>query len=483
MFLPQFVASLAFVSKNPKSSIFYSTSYLKESRIELHQTTKASHNEIIDSALQDPTFEDLCCNLLKEPQDTISLLTDDGERGIVAKKNIEKDGCILKIPLSSCIRDDQPPSWFEEQKIDDDFNPNHFNPSEWAVRLAASLIDLDLSLSDSKDTPKVLEGRKMWLKMMPDPKLLSASLPIHWKEDILASAKCTALEIANDSAYFARYEAVASLECALKASTSFDAMNEKDLDLNKLCNNALDLVQTRSCRVERIDGVQLSPPLRVIAPIFDFINHGSSHYNGEGSSNAYFGLEGEDDEKSLVVRARRQISENDQIYIDYGKSARPTWRCLQSYGFIPNYKTQGQEDELFEGSDECVAEVFYNGGRYEVSTHTIPTDLVEAAYAAYLEEEKGAEAFGTSESESDENEPGNIFPPEVALRLAKRISDAAFDLVIEHPESDSNKNDEVTSFDEGTIASELAKALRWSQHKVLLACAVGLRDYAAQESQ
>ena len=388
---------------------------------------------------------------------------------------------LIKIPLSSCIRDDQPPSWFEEQKIDDDFNPNHFNPSEWAVRLAASLIDLDLSLSDSKDTPEVLEGRKMWLNMMPDAKLLSASLPIHWKEDILAKTKCTALEIANDSAYFARYEAVASLESALKASASFDAMNGEGLDLNKLCNNTLDLVQTRSCRVERIDGVQLSPPLRVIAPIFDFINHGSSHYNGEGSSNAYFGLEGEDDEKSLVVRARREISENDQIYIDYGDSARPTWRCLQSYGFIPNYKTQGQEDELFEGSDECVAEVFYDGCRYEVSTHTIPTDLVEAAYATYLEEEKGAEAFDVNKS--DENEAGNILPPEVALRLAKRISDAAFDLVIEHPQSDSKENDEVTSFDEDRIASELAKALRWSQHKVLLACAVGLRDYAAQESQ
>ncbi|MDV2687365.1 hypothetical protein RYX56_23750, partial [Alkalihalophilus lindianensis] len=85
------------------------------------------------------------------------------------------------------------------------------------------------------------------------------------------------------------------------------------------------------------------------------------------------------DEQVLVVRARRDIKADQEVLIDYGDSARPAWRCLSSYGFVPNYRVSS--DEYFEGEDECVAEVYFNGKRYEVSTDTIPTDLVEAAQA------------------------------------------------------------------------------------------------------
>jgi hypothetical protein len=182
-------------------------------------------------------------------------------------------------------------------------------------------------------------------------------------------------------------------------------------------------------------------------------------------------------EQELVVRAKKDVGKGQQVLIDYGDSARPPWRCLANYGFVPNYRILGSDDEACDGVDECVAEVFYNGCRYEVSSHTIPTELVEAANVAFLEEEEGARAF---EMTMDPETTSDIFPSEVALRLAKRISDAAFDLVIDHPEDnyDSKNMSEAES-----IEAELAKALRWSQHQVLLACALGLRDYAARKIQ
>jgi len=430
-------------------------------------------------------FETLCQGLGTTPEGSINLRSSKGERGIFLNRGVDNDDVILRIPISSCVRDDMPPQWYDQVydgdiDIDIDENLHPYNPSKWAIRLAASLIDLDLCAAEDAGNDEILKAKKQWLEMMPDPEYLRASLPIHWSEETISTAKCTALEIANDATYFARADAVADLQAALESSEANESLKDSDVDVATLCNNALDLVQTRCCRVERIDGVQLCPPLRVVAPIFDFINHGSSQNAGENSSNAYFGLEGEDDARALVVRARRSIDANQQILIDYGDSARPSWRCLASYGFIPDYIVLDPDDEPFEGANECVAEVFYDGGRYEVSSHTVPAELVEAAYASYLEEKEGARAFAVTDDIDEES--GNLFPPEVALRLAKRISDAAFDLLINHSENDSDeKRNEDEEFDPDLIAKNLAKSLRWSQNEVLLACAVGLRDYAARE--
>ena len=464
----------------------------------------------------------------------------NGERGVFPKKDIGKDDIILQIPLSSCIRDDNPPQWYssDETHEDDHDNPHNYKPSDWAVRLAASLIDMqldfeidgsdithdattDMDMDMDMDTEynTLLTAKKAWLAMMPDPDYLRASLPVHWPEDILAKAKCTALELANDASYFTRAEALSDLEAALQSCEEIQNMGSSDLDfdLQSFCSNAWDLVQTRSCRVERIDGIQLCPPLRVLAPGFDFINHGSCQHEGGGSSNAYFGLEGDEDADEddantgrglyLAVRARRGIKANEEILIDYGDSARPAWRCLASYGFVPNYRvdndaTDDDADDddsdndndngqlTFGLAEESVAELFYNGVRYEVTRDTIPTELVEAAYATYLEDEIGASAFDTdADADADVDEPTNMLPPNVALRIAKRMSDAAFDLLIDHPDpedssdSDNNSGQETeVGFDAEAVAIELASELRWSQHQVLLACAIGLRDYAAREA-
>jgi hypothetical protein len=413
--------------------------------------------------------------------ETLSLETLDGERGIFTKRDIKQDSAILRVPLSSCIRDDAPPLWYLKNHEDDDGH-HSYNPSEWATRIAASLIDLELtSISEDDIQPdEILHAKKQWLAMMPDPTSLRQTLPIHWSEEAISKAKCTALEISIDSSYFSRAAAITELSGRLQSIRNIKKYleEEKLIDIETLCNNALDLVQTRSCRVERIDGIQLCPPLRVIAPIFDFINHGSSQYYGDGCANAFFGLEGEGSQQALVVRAKRDIAGGQQVLIDYGDSARPAWRCLTSYGFVPKYRILKSDDNGCDGVDECVAEVFYNGCRYEVSPHTIPTELVEAAHVAFLEDEEGARAFEVGNFNAEEFNA--VLLPEVALRLAKRISDAAFDLVIEHPEDHTGGNKMLQA---ESVPHELAKALRWSQHQVLLACALGLRDYAARQNE
>jgi hypothetical protein len=505
------------------------------------------------------SLKELCTNLKVTPQDLLYLgsnigatndndndndKTDnnnnddddnDGERGVYLNYAVDKNDILLKIPLSSCIRDDKPPLWYDTYKsihksddIDMDIDNFHYNPSKWATRLAASLLDLQLcadvdyyndggnrnndSQSDNdKDSVKI--GLYQWLSMMPDEDILRSSLPIHWSEDIVPHAKCTALELSIDASYFARAEALSDLISAIhvEESDSLDEYTNDDnrtaesavtatkweklgidldeYDLDKMSSNIFDIVQTRSCRAERIDGIQLRPSLRILAPIFDFINHGSHRHNGEGSANAFFGLEGggeemndngNGDDLSLVVRASKAIEKNEEVLIDYGDSSRPAWRCLASYGFVPNYRITSPDDELGEGEeDESVAEIFMDGARYEVGSHTVPFEMVEAASASLLEEQQGLRAFEEDVEESIDNGAAAL-TPEVALRIAKRVSDAAFQHLIEPSsgeEGSESNQDEATQ-----IAKQLAASLRWSQHQVLLACAVGLRDYAGRES-
>ena len=49
----------------------------------------------------------------------------DGVRGVFVNSDVNKGDAILKIPLSSCLHDDDPPEWFrlqgrDEHGVDDD---------------------------------------------------------------------------------------------------------------------------------------------------------------------------------------------------------------------------------------------------------------------------------------------------------------------------------------------------------------------------
>ncbi len=454
------------------------------------QNTNESHRNDVKLFKETKTsLEDLSSYLKATPSNLLYLSNEssDGERGVFLNQSVGKDDILLNIPLSSCIRDDKPPVWYDTYKTlhknDDVDDENfHYNPSKWATRLAASLLDLKLRPDTttengdiSNDEKTVRIGLQKWLSMMPDEKFLSTSLPIHWPEDIIPHAKCTALELSIDASYFARGEALADLREATKFQSEdieWNKINLDNYDLESMVSNVFDIVQTRSCRAERLDGIQLRPSLRILAPIFDFINHGSYRHDGEGSANAYFGLEGEDDDTlSLVVRARGDIQAHEEILIDYGDSARPAWRCLASYGFVPNYHLTSPDDQLEDGEeDESVAEVFMDGARYEVGSHTIPFEMVEAASISALQETRG--------SDTNEIQANVLLTPEVALRIAKRVSDAAFQLLIDPSGADENEKDKDELM---SISKQLAGSLRWSQHQVLLNCAIGLRDYAGRQ--
>ena len=67
-------------------------------------------------------------------------------------------------------------------------------------------------------------------------------------------------------------------------------------------------------------------------------------------------------------------------------------------------------------------------------------------------------------------------PPFVARAIIKRATDSAFNLVTE-PDEESNTEDD---FEPGSLlAMNLATNLRWSQHKVLMAFAENLKEFAS----
>lgn len=523
-------------------------------------------------------LDDLCQYLQAEPTDMIRLDTteDDGVRGVYLNHPVQRGDIIISIPLKSCLVDAKIPAWMEEFEREtatpDDDEESYSNPSQWATRLAASLIDLQLRQkrhqeveeADATATTKdsVNPGHELWLSMLPDPEFLKASLPVHWPEETIQHARCTALELAVDTSYFARAQATEDLVWAIKGYFPNDDDDESpstpilDQDeLRQLCSNALDVVQTRSCRLQPSNGVKMdstedagsaavdsSPPFRVLAPIFDMINHGSTKTLGPSSANAEFGMisnandrhtpgdttDVELEDSLLVVRATRDLEAGEEVLIDYGESTIPAWKCLMSYGFVPEYcrkqskktKEPGDEDENNEVDDSAycippggedvegsyneemedinIAELYMEGVRYEVGPSSIPVHMVASAIAS-LREEGQQEQFTSktaaraippaiakndpiADDEANSIEEPIVLTPEVALRLAERISEAAYYLLLEpeHDMYDDHPAALPTAFQ--VISTQLAASLRWSQHRVLLACASGLRDAAKSDA-
>lgn len=393
--------------------------------------------------IQEPLQEELWHRLYQritgnDHNNLLSLQHDeDGYRGVYLNQSIKAEEIVLKIPLSKCIRDDCPPSWL---RIEEEMS----HADHWATRLAACLLDRQRQ-----------EDHELWFRLLPNASFLRASLPIHWSDNILKSAASTALELTVDASYFARATAVNDILRSYQENIS-----------QRQVENALDIVQTRSCRVDFHDRL-----LRLLAPVFDFINH-------DHQPNCAFELVDnqvrDDTEGYLVVRALRDIPSGQEISIDYGfASTRPAWKCLSSYGFVPSMK---------EVDDEEVAEVYIDGRRFEVTPTTIPEDLV----TAILENEEEDEEF--------ENKSDIEFNPSVARKLASRVGKVAFCLLLNPWETstpyvtdmeeddfsrddDEDDDDDLTTAEE-ILSSQLAASLRFHQHRVLLACANGLEEWA-----
>lgn len=419
----------------------------------LFSCTAPAEDVLHESQLSSDVLSELGPFLSATPSNLLRLVeNEDGIRGIYLNYAVKKGGVVLKIPLTSCLRDDAPPAWFQPNNGEN--GSISFNPSDWATRLAASLVDLKLSQDNNNNHPTTprSEGMHKWLDMLPNPDELRASLPIHWNEEVLLSARCSALDLSVDASYFARAQAVADLMEGLTQVKPEKSTTE----LQQLCQDALDVIQTRSCRAEfhEMDDAVWGPPLRVLAPIFDFINHGSC-----ATRNCMFQAEREIDTDYLVVRTRRDVRANEEALIDYGDSARPAWKCLSSYGFVPRPKlASGQEEKYdMQREEEEQAEVWLDGVRYEVGPSIVPFEMVEAV----------AESLKAESLENDKEEE-LFMTPEIALTLAKRVSEVSFQLLVEPTGAEASKDD---------ISKTLAQALRWSHHHTLLACAIGLRDW------
>lgn len=431
------------------------------------------------------TFRQLCDQHCPNQSQLIKLdESEDGLRGVYTTETIAAGDVILSVPLEACLRNDEVPFWMTNDKVleQDVAESNSYTASAWAKRLAASLIELQLDAMESIAD----EADEMWLSLLPEPTHLRATLPIHWSEDIIASAHCSALELAVDSVFFARAETVDDVLLHLvDGAKAADFLSTENLRI--MVENALDIVQTRTCRVESLS--MDDRPLRLLAPLFDMLNHNSL-------PNAAFDLEQikENDEQAydaLVVRATQDIKANSEVFISYGASTRPSWRCLASYGFVPTYDSSQPEYEQEEGEEMAhSAEVFLEGRRYEVGPGSISQELVDAMQECI-----------------DPTLPRPaMLTPQVALRLAQRISEAAFQMLLddsgtgsldtmsqvedeeEECETEDDEDEEVDFVLEHVwslahvISARQAAALRWNQHRILMACSLGLRDWAAGQS-
>jgi len=399
----------------------------------------------------------------------------DSVRGVYVNHNVEAEEVILAVPLSSCLRDDEPPVWMMDTAAAAESEETSYSPSDWATRLAASLMDLQLS---SVETDSL---QSLWLSLLPDADLLRATLPVHWPEPVVQSARCTALELAVDSAFFARHQSIQDLMDGLERRR--DGNGDSTEDTQRLCENALDVVQTRSCRVVLSKDIESwGQPVRLLAPVFDLINHG-----GKALANAQFSLENvetndeEDASLQLVVRAVRDLAANEQVLIDYGDSARPAWKCLASYGFVPSFPQGGTAEHVEDDEEEHVAEVYIGGVRYEVGSTTIPEDMVASVASSTME----VKPSDLADKAIDIQQPVEL-TPDIAIGLARRMSDVAFHLLLDTDGSNNaegtledDESDESSLFSpQDIVSSKLAASLRWNQHHILLACSMGLRDWA-----
>lgn len=111
--------------------------------------------------------------------------------------------------------------------------------------------------------------------------------------------------------------------------------------------------------------------------------------------------------------------------------------------------------------------------------------MVEAAVIAIAEEQRAASDQSTDAvfEYSDFEPDASLLTADVAIPIAKRLSEVAFQLILEpgvFQEEEEMVLGTIISA-EDVLGARLAANLRWSQFQVLLSCAEALREYAAQE--
>ena len=419
--------TFAFITTKLENNLIRSSKFCNEICLEKSSFSASSLRLSAQTGI-DADLSKLCQLFEAEPTDLLSLKTNPktGIRGVYLNSNVKENDVLLKIPLDSCLRDDNPPSWLQQEQPDNDVeeeNTYTVSVEGWVTRLAARLLDTQQNYESQS------KAIQIWLDLLPTN--LREILPIHWgsiDDDLLSQTGSRSLEMAVDSAYFARSGPIGDIMAS---------SNDADFQVSqRQIEDALDLVQTRSCRAcetNPSDGTN-TPYMRVLVPIFDMINHCRDH-------NADFFRESE----YMVVRAIKNIDANNELLINYGDSTKPAWRSLFSYGFVP------LSEDIYE-DDAAEITLVENGMTIEVGPTEIPFELVQYEAQHCDEYEEGQEIE---------------FTPEIGHKIVDSITIAAKALEKKH----SSENDA------NLAAYRSIDALRESNRRTLLACAGGLREF------
>jgi len=343
----------------------------------------------------------------------------DGVRGVATNRPFRAGETIVRIPISSCVRANEPLSNREGSSLETGL-------------LAASIIQ-QFRNADQQFTQML----SIYKQLLPAAEELKFFLPVRWSpqeiKQLLPLAGSRRLQFGLDTALNRREQHVKDVFKVLENQQAPSCTVEE-------AHAALDLVQSRACRVTlpyRNGNEREQVSLPIMAPIFDFINHGdpdtvnayySIEYGGNGGNernansnargaggrnNNSGNLHNTDDPSTLplqdyylTIKAYRPLMAGEQILLDYGSSAHPSWQCLLSYGFVPNLYGPVDQNEKVE--------INVDGEFFEVTANSIPYYLV-----AHLAQTRGGEDLDSWRPE---------VTPDMAMDIIEILNKAAFDL-------------------------------------------------------
>ena len=310
-----------------------------------------------DSSSADHLFENLLHEICGQTvnDQTVKLESFGGIRGIAACLPLKRGSDIVRIPISKCWR----------------ANDDIICEDDTIAGLCETVI-------------RNLHVDGPYQRLLPDSEEFSTFLPIHWPHTSIDDLE---------------------LVCSGFGKELASLRQERDDTSRILIDNghaqddiilSLDLVQTRTCRVA-LGEKSSAKSTEIMAPVFDMFNHATV------GVNSYYLIENTYGEDFLVIRACDDIDAGQEIFLDYGSSTRPSWRCLLHYGFVP--------DRI---SKQDKATISVNGENYEVTARTIPYELVEA--------------LSTDNAHTQEL----VFMPEDAMNLAQLANIAVEALLKSH---------------------------------------------------
>lgn len=254
------------------------------------------------------------CTGLEDSSSCISIFkTDDGERGIIATKDISKGSILFQVPMKVAVVDDDE----ELQKWGSE------NPAPWSVRLACKILQLKAEGGGSawKDYVNTLPN------LVPSP--LSSSFG--W-DDIRAIGYPIAREQLDFTNWMIMSHWKALPNDAVPPGTTF----EDFLHAICVCHS-----RTFSVPARTKDGI-----VRFLMPLVDMLNHAGdvdldSGLAGQESSERSIACDAVrwdcvskiGGQQMMIISAVRDIAAGEEVTLSYGERSNDDFFLY--YGFIP----------------------------------------------------------------------------------------------------------------------------------------------------